>query len=419
MQKNRRKAWIGIGLLLTLLVLMPTKTVKAASVTITFSVNQEMIHAGDEFEVTVTLTSTDTMGDFEAYISYDELIVEPTSKPACITGGGGLLRVSDIGASASPYERTYRIWFTALTQGDCELAIYDRPKVYGYTDGMEMSATSMSTVVSVFPAVGASENSRLSTLRLVDGISESVLLTPIFTPETTTYFTAVPYEAERLIISALAEDSRSVVTISGEEKLAPGSNEVKITVTAENGTQTIYTIYVHRDLEPTATPSATPDNPNGNPPITGITLSAEGEAIFITEYHRYTVCERPEELKLPAGYEKTYLFLNEIQVTAYVESENPSEFLLLTLKNENGNIEWYSYDRIEQTLQRVNDRQFVIQEVIVSEEEELKQTLAEYQQKQETLLFSLAFLCGVCVLLLLVIAWLLFRSRKKKNHIGE
>lgn len=421
--QNRQKIFIRIMLLLVLVMLLPTRTASAASVTISFSVNQEIIHVGDEIEVTITLTSTDTMGDFEAFLSYNDSVLTPTSKPACITGEAGHLRISDIGASASVSERTYRIWFLATAPGDCDLAVYDRPKVYGYSDGIEMSVTSMNHTLSVLPAVDASNNSRLSVLRLVDTISEGVFLTPEFNPDTTVYFTAVPFEAEQLIISALAEDARSIVTISGEQNLSIGNNEVQITVTAENNTQTVYTIYVYRDENKSVTiapePTTDPEPTESALPVTGVTLSTGEDAVIVTEYHTYTVCERPEELVVPEGYAQTYLFLNEIQIAAYTEREGTNEFLLLTLKNESGEIGWYSYDRIEQTVQRVNQQQFIIQEVAQSPNTELQQTVTQYQQKQATLLFSLAFICGVCALLVLIIVWLLLCNRKIRRQRNQ
>lgn len=417
-----RKVFTVFGLLAVMLFFAPAYPALAASVTITFSTEEEEIHAGDEVEVTMTLESTDTMGDFEAYLNYDSSVLEFSSAPACITGGGGRLRISDIGASASRQERTYRIRFLALMQGDCELSVYGKPVVYGYTDGLEMSVTSVSKTITVLAAEGASGNSRLASLKVVDGTTAIVPLTPQFSPDVLTYFSAVPYEAERLILSAVADDSRSTVSVAGEENLAIGSNTVTVKVTAENGTSTEYTIYVHR--------AETPDEPETGDEQTGtdeiqkgIAFSVDMEnpanGVLMTEYHTYTAVSKPEEFTIPEGYEKTYLMLNEIQVEAYAKRDGTlAEFLLLVLQNEAGEVNWYSYDRVEQTIQRVNEERFTIQQVTSQEEDALQQTIEQYRQKQETMLFVMALLCGLCMMLLLIlIVGLLLRHRRKQKSM--
>lgn len=242
-----KKRMLAAVVLLLLIVTGQAKQAMAASVTITFSTDKEEVRVGDIVEVTMTLTSTDTMGDFEAYLVYDNAILEFFSAPACISGGGGMLRVSDIGASASRQERSYRIQFLALAQGNCELALYNRPIVYGFSDGVEMSVTGISKQITVLPPVDASGNSRLSTMKILDEAVQLVPLTPEFDPATETYFSVVSNHTHRLILSALPEDSRSVVVVSGEQNLNYGNNEVRITVTAENGSSTCYLIYVYRE----------------------------------------------------------------------------------------------------------------------------------------------------------------------------
>lgn len=418
--KQRTRRW-GMAAVLLLLFMMwqPLHTVQAASVTIQFFVTEETVRVGEEFELTILLTSTDTMGDVEAYFSYDETKMEPTSKPACISGGGGLLKISDIGASASYGERTYRIRFFALEPGECEFSVYDRPKVYGYTDGIEMSVTGQSGSVSVFPAENASSNSTLSALLVADGASERLLLTPGFSPETTTYFTAVSYDTEQLIISAPAADSRSQVAISGETGLRLGNNEVRITVTAENGTKTEYLLYVFREAEPTAAPTAAP---LPEPALSaGIVLELSEDAVLVTEYHRYTVVDRPAELTVPEGYAETYLFLNGIQIPAYERREGVGETLLLVLSEEGREAGWYRYDRIRQTVQRLMQEEITIRQEVVPDDTETE-LLQQYRERHATMLFVMAVLCGVCVVLILIILWLLLthgRRRRKERWQGE
>lgn len=419
--------WIaGVTMLLLMLAAAPGQTAEAASATITLTTETEEIHAGDTVEVKMTISADATIGDFEAFLSYDDTIFEFYSAASCITGGAGFLKVSDIGASPAPQERTYRIWFKALTQGECEVALYERPVVYCYTDGTEMSVTGVNKIFSVLPSFSASDNSRLSALHLVDNQPKTVELTPAFSPETTNYYATVPFQADMVIISAIVEDPLANVEVTGGKNLVVGNNEICITVTAEDGSETNYLIYMYRSeyMEPTVVPE-NPDTPGDGsetvpeePVVTlfpGIVFEAEGEQVLVTEHHTYTPCEKPESFTLPDGYAETTLMINGIQVKAYAkQGENPEEFLLLVLKNDEEEINWYRYDRVEQTLQRVCEEEYVITQVLPpNNDESLKEAIAEYQMHQTILTFAVAFLVGLCLVLLVVILWLCIRRKNR------
>lgn len=404
-------------MVLLLLAAYPVHTAQAASATITLTAGTEEIHAGDTVEVKLTISADATIGDFEAFLSYDDTVFEFYSAASCITGGAGFLKVSDIGASPSAQERTYRIYFTALTQGECEVAIYDRPVVYCYTDGTEMSVTGVNKTFWVLPSFSASGNSRLSALYLVDDRPATVTLTPAFSPENTSYYAAVGYETDMVIVSAIAEDSLANVEVTGGKNLNLGNNEVLITVTAEDGSKTVYTIYAYRSEMEDEPEESKENQPEYITPASGIYFETTENQVLVTEYHTYTVYEKPEEWSgfvLPDDYIRTTLMINEIQVPAFVrQGDNPEEFLLLVLKNEAGDINWYRYDRVEQTLQRVNEEEYVISQVIQSNDESLKEAIREYQVHQSLLTVAVAFLCGVCVVLLAVIVWLCIRRKNR------
>ena len=419
--KNQRKKfnkWIaGVMSFLLILAVIPVQTAFAASATITISTDMEEIHAGDTVEVKLTISADATIGDFEAFLSYDETVFEfcPDLTVPCITGSAGILKVSDIGASPSVQDRTYRIYFSALTKGECEVALYDRPVVYCYTDGTEMSVTGVSKTFSVMPSVLASDNSTLSALHLVDNRAETVELSPAFRPETVLYYAAVPKSSELVIVSAIADDELAKIEVLGGKNLEIGNNEVLITVTAEDGSQMVYTIYVYRsefEKEPEEL-TGEPDTQKVTA-VPGIVFDKVENQVLVTEYHTYTVCERPESFVLPDNYVQTTLMIDEVQVSAYVKrGEAPEEFLLLVLKNEAGEVNWYRYDRVEQTLQRVNEEEYTVTQVIQSNDQSLKAAIAEYEVYQTMLTFAVAILSGICLVLLMVILWLCIRRRNR------
>lgn len=408
--------------MLLLLAIVPVQPVRAASATITLTTTSEEIHVDDLVEVNLIISADATIGDFEAFISYDDTIFEFYSAASCITGGAGFLKVADVGASPSRQERIYRIYFKALAMGECEVALYERPIVYGHTDGVEMSVTGFSKTFSVLPARDASDNNRLAALYLVDNRMKTVTLTPEFSPDIEEYNAEVPVNSEMLIVSAIAEDTLASVETSGGRTLELGNNEVLVTVTAENGSKCEYKIHVFRSEEEEKpeepVPTVAPEGPTEIQPVVtivpGITLETTEGTVLLTEYHNYTVCEKPAELRLPDGYVQTSLVLGESPVTAYVrQGEKAEEFLLLVLKNEAGDVNLYRYDRVEQTLQRVNEEEYVITQIVQSNEEGLKEALNQYEVQQTALLFALALLIGICFVLLIVILWLCIQRRNR------
>lgn len=420
MSKGNKKKWnkwiAGVTIFLLLLAGFPVQTAQAASATITLTTDSEEIHAGETVEIKLTISADATIGDFEAFLSYDDTIFEFYSAASCITGGAGFLKVSDIGASPSSQERTYHIYFNVLTQGECEVAIYDRPVVYCYNDGTEMSVTGVNKVFSVLPSVTASGNSRLAALHVVDNQPSTVILTPAFHAETTTYYATVPYESDMVIVSAITEDSLANVEVSGGRNLSFGNNEVLVTVTAEDGSKTVYTIYVYRS-ETQKEPEKPVEEDPKEPPVTleaGISFKETGEQVLVTEYHTYTLCEKPEDFVVPDNYVQTTLMIDEIQVPAYVQlGDNPEKFLLVVLKNEAGEVNWYRYDRAEQTLQQVNEEEYVVTQVIQSNDESLKTAIAEYELQQSLLVLAISVLAGICFVLLMAVLGLCIRRKNR------
>ncbi|MBE6902955.1 MAG: hypothetical protein E7478_10795, partial [Ruminococcaceae bacterium] len=143
--------------------------------------------------------------------------------------------------------------------------------------------------------------------------------------------------------------------------MVPPNVNGTVTYTAENGMQTVYKIYVHRSEEKeTEEPSELPEELPVVLPQSGMTPEVVDEELQLTIFHQYTVCEKPEELVLPDGYIETVLLLGEQNIPAYTKQGVPEEFLLLVLRNAEGETGWYQYDRVEQTLQRVYEEQFII-----------------------------------------------------------
>ena len=405
------KVIAGVAFFSLLLFAIPVLLVQAASATITLATEVEEIHVGDIVEIQLIVQADETIGDFEAFLKYDDTMFEFYSSVSCITGGAGMLRIADIGASPSQQDRVYRIFFKATAVGECEIALHERPVVYNYVDGTELSVTGFSKTFSILPSNHASSDNYLSALYIVDNLDKTVVLTPSFSSDIQTYAATVGYEIQDLIVSAISTDDKASVEVLGGKELFIGVNEVVITVIAEDGSEKSYTVFVRRleeteQIEQVETKEIMLES--------GMTAKMQEGTICLTQYHTYIVCERPEDFVIPDNYIETVLMINGVQITAYVNKEATEEqFLLLILQNEAEEISWYRYDRVEQTLQRVCNEEYIVTQVVQSNDEALQKSLSQYEMQQKGLIIVVSVLVGVVLSLLMVILWLCIRCRNR------
>ena len=121
-------------------------------------------------------------------------------------------------------------------------------------NGTSIPTSGTSTSITITTPVALSGNADLASLAISPGT-----LSPVFAAGTQSYSASVNAEQSKITVSALPADGKSKVTLNGvQNSLAAGSNTVKVTVTAENGTTKVYTITVTRATGPTPTPAPTP-----------------------------------------------------------------------------------------------------------------------------------------------------------------
>lgn len=386
---------------------------KAASASIWFEQLGAEALVGQEIEVQLMISSDTKLGDFEGYISYNAEVLQYISGPSCITGGDGVLKVVDIGASPSWDTRSYVMKFKTLKRGTSLFEITDTPIAYEYENGNAMSVSSSIMSVVVQPATIDSNNAKLAAMKINPGV-----LTPTFDGNIFDYSTLVDSKTEKLVVSAVPEDLSSTVSVTGNNNLKVGNNEVIIKVTSPAGTELTYTIQVIKEEEKA---EATPEPTLEPEQIAEWRFEARKEngMIKIVGQYNYSVQEKDSSITIPAGYSKTSFILNNITIPAYQETNNPSsDFLLLILENEASERGLYRYDRVEKTIQRYTSEKAVISSGSQSlAEQELLQDaldLVKYDQTINKLGFIIAILSAVCFLLLGVIVFLSIRFLQKK-----
>ncbi len=394
----------------------------AASAAIGFLLQETEITVGDTVNLYMTVDADENIGDVESYISYDSDYLEFRLATSSVAGGDGILKVSDVFSSVAGTSKRYLIKFTALQPGSTEISVMNQPKVYRAEDSQLMSVSSTVTPITIAPAVEASDNARLGSLKISPGV-----LSPEFDPEVYVYRTSVSEMVPNLFVSALAEDANARVTVSGDSPLYLGENTVHIFVTAENGKIQEYIINVTKSetVLPTPTPTeeVPPQEPEEVPEEQGFVWRLEAVEedgdIFLQGNYRFTVCELPADLTIPAGYQKTKLMISGISLTAYTPSANAgSDFALLVLKREGGEAALYRYDRAEKTIQR-----FMTEDIIVTREETNPQEstsgelLEEYEKNISTMSFIIAALVALWLLTAIGMIYFALKSKDTRDEL--
>ncbi len=414
---------VFVLLVFAALIFGAPKQAQAAVATIELQAESDAVRVGEEFEVTLWINvqpaegesaQAAVIGDFEAYLIYNADVIEFVTAPSCFTGGAGMLKISDMGASPSVGSRKYVVRFRALTRGVCDLSLDSRPIVYTYGIDGAMSVSSNVLTLAVEAAQDASDNANLSALKVSPG-----KISPAFATTVREYEVTVPYESERIVVSALTEDENAVVGVNGSTGLKVGRNTVVVTVTAENGTEKRYYLYVTRQEEmPEPTEAPEPPAIDGYEP--GLHATDADGRVVISFAGEYKVSEEQEAYVAPTGYEETVLYVDGVRIKAYVKRDAPdSEFYVLVLEDELGISGYYRYDRRQQTLQRYDEERIEIRQVVEEDNRALYEMLDQYKAQQVFLIFMLAMFLGLSVLLLLVVVKLYRQGQSGDSDLDD
>ena len=202
----------------------------ASSATVSVSSSTSKVVVGNTFSVTIRVSSSTYFGTVEFTPSYDK------SKFKLISGNSSVL---DYGKTKS---RTYNYKFKAIGTGSGTITVKS-VAVRDYSNEKEMSLNKGSKTVKVITQAqleaSYSKNNYLKSLK-IDGLK----LSPGFSKNTTTYKVTANSNTTKVNITARPEDSKSRVSGTGKHKVSEGDNKIKVVVTAQNGSTKTYTIIV-------------------------------------------------------------------------------------------------------------------------------------------------------------------------------
>jgi len=324
----KRRFSIILCVITVLLSIMIQSRIKVFAATAYVSVGSATGEVGSEVSIVVTVSADETMGAHQIQLVYDSSMIEYVS--GFETGGNGIgaWLIYDEGAS---FSRTIR--FKILKAGTSEISVGAGTEVsksmYASSTGLMSLSTSSGSITGTAP-VNYSTNNNLSSLSISPGV-----LSPAFSPSTTTYTTSVGKDVTRLNISAVAEDSKATISVSGAA-LDPGSNTTTITVTAENGSKKVYTIY---------TTVATDKEPETEAPTTADFKDIE----VAVDKVKYVLKSDFSEHPLPVGYTETDYDYEGKKIKTGVGVNTKLTLVYLETSDKTGESGFYIYDSVSKT----------------------------------------------------------------------
>ena len=241
-----------------------------------------------------------------------------------------------------------------------------------------------------------SSNANLSML----GIRPSQYDFSGFKSGTTTYDVTVPADVEEVEVYGTAQDSNAEVSGLGTKKLEEGLNDLSIVVTAEDGTEKIYTINVTRGESNSSSTTGTEVSGDG---LESLTIGdLELSPAFSTGVYEYTAKYIGEgtELNVDAiatnpDYTVEITGNNNLQ-----EGENLITILVTDSDSEN-----------VATYQVTVTKSLVDEEAIARQQEEAR------KQEEQRKMLIMGIAAGVIVLIIIIA--LIIRHRKNKAWAEE
>ncbi len=423
-----------------------TFSASAAGTYIAFSPNT--ITIGDKVTVTITVDPGVAMYAVGYKLVYD---AEKLSYP----GAAGVITEVESPTGETKFTKQYT--FTSLKVGAAAIKVQECG--YAGIDLVDKTFNDASATLTI-KDVALPNNANLSSLTLSAGT-----LSPNFTAARTNYTVSVPYETNQITLYANPSDTKANVALSSNPtNLNVGANTIKVTVTAQNGSQKIYTVVVtRREQGTTETPPVepTPDNPyqtvisgkdyeivttipeesylqdftlssadwNGNQ----VPVLRDKDNIFTVYYLResgateiapyvynaeletfealkhqsfnnrlYIFTDFPEGSTMPDDYYSTYTQIGNYSVKVYMDSNSQMSDFAYAYCFANGNFGLYRYDSKEGTIQRYPDILLVdVQNSNAPERDNFATRFAALSTNGKILLIAM-LVAALCVVTLIV-----------------
>lgn len=294
--------------------------VNAASGSINIASSSTVV-VGNKVTVTVTISSGTKMGSWQMSLNYDKSYLQLTNSTA---RDGGTFMI-DYAEDPGVLKKTYTFTFKTLKSGTTKLSV-DGYRAYVSSDLSALSLSANTKQIRIITQAeleaSYSKNNNLSALEV-----EGFTLTPEFKTDILEYSVVVPENTKEVNIKANVQDKRASVNGIGTQAVNPGANKFSVVVRAQSGAEKTYVINVEVKDE--------------NP----INVTVNGK--------NYTVVKIKENLPAASLYTETTININSFEIPAY-KNDN-TNLVLVGLKDEEGNISLYIYNKDKNEYQEYNE----------------------------------------------------------------
>ena len=493
MNKLKKCTAMVLVLIMALSCFVYGNTIKAqaASTQFSISLSSSSVSKGGSVTVTVSVSCSEALGAYSYCLSYDSSVLEYTSGDGY--GGGGTISCAGYGdgniksasnsftfsaiASGSSYVGTGSSDVYTWGEESCSVsnagATITVTAAGGGNGGdsttqaattQEQGSTEAGSTESGESTESTEETSEETTEEMSDNCFLSSLqitpgeLKPEFSKDVYSYETTVPGETTSLAINALPEDSKSSVSIDGNENFEPGKQaHVTIKVTAETGDTHIYDLtvnveeivdtravinvngtdyYFSQDYSKISVPEGFAQSkekfdgtevilytsPNGQIKCAYLTdkdgkngawyiidLNAKTAVPLInvqSAYKNFIILEPSDNVSKPEGYSSFSYDFGGNTVTAYHVTEN-DEVILVYAMSPDSDPSWYRYDTVEKTFVRYNA------DPVTEKQEEAASDGSFFDQHKDKVLTICIVVVVVMFFLIIILACMLVRVIRK------
>lgn len=465
---------------------------QAASTQFSISLSSSSVSKGGSVTVTVSVSCSEALGAYSYCLSYDSSVLEYTSGDGY--GGGGTISCAGYG-DGNIKSASNSFTFSAIASGSSYVGTGSSDV---YTWGEESCSVSNAGATITVTAAGSGNNGGDSTTQAAttqeqgsteagstesgestesteetseettEEISDNCFLSslqitpgelkPEFSKDVYSYETTVPGETTSLAINALPEDSKSSVSIDGNENFEPGKQaHVTIKVTAETGDTHIYDLtvnveeivdtravinvngtdyYFSQDYSKISVPEGFAQSkekfdgtdvilytsPNGQIKCAYLTdkdgkngawyiidLNAKTAVPLInvqSAYKNFIILEPSDNVSKPEGYSSFSYDFGGNTVTAYHVTEN-DEVILVYAMSPDSDPSWYRYDTVEKTFVRYNA------DPVTEKQEEAASDGSFFDQHKDKVLTICIIVVVVMFFLIIILACMLVRVIRK------
>ena len=328
--------------------IMMMSNIRANAANANVNVSSASGSVGDTVTVDVTVTP-EVAAVAQIAVAYDTNYLE------CVGGGNGgtagiVMDILDIAEGSSG---KMSISFRLKKAGTAAVTISSASTSIAATaDDSELNINKADGSVTIKAATAASSDSRLSGLVVQavsqSGDSQTVSYSPSFSPEVFDYKADLPANTVKLVISTTLSDKNSTTKVSGT-RIDPGDNKTTITVVAEDGTQSKYTLYTTRPSEnETTTNPESPQESSSELQTTDFDRSPK----LISDINKYIIQDF-SLVSVPEGFEESTTTYNGETVAAVKGIAKELTLLCLADDAQGSNASFYIYNEISGAIDKM------------------------------------------------------------------